>query len=519
MRNERGIALVFVLFLLTTVSALAVSLTFLANSETYASGNYRLVTQARYGAESGIQKAADFLLDPAQYNPATAAPGGTIDNSVSPVTWNGQPIVLHTVPAQSHYPDAATEAAFAAAATGNLTAGSAGIAFGGYATLLTEDSFFDRYIGATTVVQTWQITSDATITSVRTSTVEVGGMIETRKVPALAYAAFGVDPGCGSLDFNGTVGTDSYSSKNLVGATAPTYSDTGGDVGTNGNLNIEGHVGVEGDLYSPKVGVGACNAGNVTALTESGAASVSGNNGLPKKLPKVISFPTPSTPAPSPLPAVNISGVGAGTCALLGLIDGTNCSVNPASKTITIKNTNLTPLTLPSMNLDSQVNLVLTGTTDAAITNTYNMNSISLAGQSTISVSTPTKTATIVVNVSGKNPDGSDIATPIDFVGGTFASPDLGACGNCSIYDAKILEFMYGGTGTIRMTGNSGAAATFYAPKAAAVFSGTADLYGAIIADTVSAVGTFKIHYDDTLGNGGWTKSTPMMTAFSWKKY
>ena len=54
---------------------------------------------------------------------------------------------------------------------------------------------------------------------------------------------------------------------------------------------------------------------------------------------------------------------------------------------------------------------------------------------------------------------------------------------------------------------------------AQATFAGTADLYGAIIANKVSAVGTFQIHYDNSLQNGGWTASDPMMTAFSWKKY
>lgn len=518
MRNERGIALVFVLFLLTTVSALAVSLTFLANSETYASGNYRLVTQARYGAESGLQKASDFLLDPLQYNPATVAPGGAVDATVSPVTWNGTPVVLHSVQAQSHYPDAATEALFAGAAVGDLTAGTTKMTFGGFATLLTEELFLDRYTGNNTIVQTWQLTSDATvgIGGIRTSTVEVSGMIETRKVPGLAYAAFGVAPGCAALAFNGNVGTDSYNSATLSGNTTPTFDHSGGDVGTNGNLTIVGHVGVEGNLYSPKVGVGACDAGNVTALTQTGAATVTG--GAPLKLPKVITFPTPAIPAPSPLPAVSLSAAGtsAATCPLLGLVAGVNCSVS--GSTITIANTTATPLTLPSLNLDSHVSLVLTAPPNPAISNTYNINSISLAGQAEVSVKTTTPAATVVVSVSGKNPDSSPIAVPIDFVGGTFAAPDLSACPTCSVYDAKILEFMYGGTGEIRMTGNSGAAATFYAPKAAAVFSGTADLYGAIIADTISAVGTFNIHYDDSLANGGWTKSSPMMTAFSWKK-
>src|SRR5215470_10722930 len=111
MRSERGIALVFVLFLVTTVSALAISLTFLAQSETFASGNYRLATQARYAAESGAQKAADFLLDmPAQYDPTLLTTLASVNTAVSPVTWSGQPIILSSLASQpSHYPDATVQ--------------------------------------------------------------------------------------------------------------------------------------------------------------------------------------------------------------------------------------------------------------------------------------------------------------------------------------------------------------------------------------------------------------------------
>src|SRR5262245_32889079 len=65
--NERGIALVLSLFLMTAMSVLGVSLMFLSQTETYASMNYRMMSQARYAGEAGIQKAANFLLDTAQY--------------------------------------------------------------------------------------------------------------------------------------------------------------------------------------------------------------------------------------------------------------------------------------------------------------------------------------------------------------------------------------------------------------------------------------------------------------------
>ena len=65
--QERGVALVLALFLMSAMSVLTASLMFLSQTETYASMNYRMMSQARYAAESGVQKAANFLLDSSQY--------------------------------------------------------------------------------------------------------------------------------------------------------------------------------------------------------------------------------------------------------------------------------------------------------------------------------------------------------------------------------------------------------------------------------------------------------------------
>ena len=526
MRNERGIALVFVLFLLTTVSALAVSLTFLANSETYASGNYRLATQGRYGAESGIQKVSNFLLDSTKYNPATVAPGGLVNANVSPVTYNGNPVILSSNPANSNYPDAATIAAFAApnATSGNLVAGNTTMTFSGQAKLLTEYSFLDRFTGSTAIAQTWEITSDATIGGVHSATVEVSAIIENRQVPAINYAAFSIDPNCASMNFVGNVGTDSYNSANpaMIGNVVPTagnhlLNNNGGDVGTNGNLTIDGSVDVKGDLFSPKSGVGACvnGAANMTALTESGAASVSGNGSPddadhPKPLPKMVPFPTPTPQPPTNLDPVN--GIGGGTCAALGLV-APQCTV--AGNTLTLKNNGPNPLRLPSMNLGSHENLILVAV--PGVSNEFIMNSINLGAQSTLQVQESASPTPVIINVVGKDKNGVTITTPIDTTAGTVASPDISACATCAKYDATFMEFIYGGDQTLMMRGHAATAGVIYAPNAYVDFAGTSDLYGAIIAKKIYGHGNFNIHYDQRLQSDGWTMSAPMMTAFSWK--
>ncbi len=45
-------------------------------------------------------------------------------------------------------------------------------------------------------------------------------------------------------------------------------------MGTNGNLSISGNVDIYGNLYTPRTGVGTCEEGAVTALTETGHADV-----------------------------------------------------------------------------------------------------------------------------------------------------------------------------------------------------------------------------------------------------
>ena len=67
--EEKGIALVLSLFLMTAMSVLGASLMFLSQTETYSSMNYRLMSQARYGAEAGIHKAANYLIYPSSYTP------------------------------------------------------------------------------------------------------------------------------------------------------------------------------------------------------------------------------------------------------------------------------------------------------------------------------------------------------------------------------------------------------------------------------------------------------------------
>mgnify|MGYP003331218976 CR=1 FL=1 len=51
------------MLLVMTASLVAASMVILSDTETYSTMNYRLMTQVRYGAESGASRAADYLAN------------------------------------------------------------------------------------------------------------------------------------------------------------------------------------------------------------------------------------------------------------------------------------------------------------------------------------------------------------------------------------------------------------------------------------------------------------------------
>ena len=179
-QNERGIALVLSLFLMSALTAIAASLMFLSQTETYASMNYKMMSQARYGAEAGVEKAANFLFDPSQYSKPSSVGSDLLSNydrTTSPVKYNGQPVVLSAMTGvASNYPVASVVTAFSNAANGSVTADNLTISYSAYATLISMQTF-DPYGGTPGgtpgVVQTWQLTSDGTLSGSRSATVEV----------------------------------------------------------------------------------------------------------------------------------------------------------------------------------------------------------------------------------------------------------------------------------------------------------------------------------------------------------
>jgi Tfp pilus assembly protein PilX len=524
--NERGVALILALFLTAALSVLAGSLMFLSQSETYASMNYRMMSQARYAAEAGVQKAGSFIFDQTQYQKPGTVPGDPLSNynyTSSPVTLNSnnQPVVLSTTAGASNYPVNAVIASFQAAAQGTLNAGGTTVSYSTTARLLSMQTF-DAYGGTPSgspgVVQIWEITSLGTLSGSRSATVQVVALAEQPVWPANSYGAFATANTCGALNFGGTTDVNSYDSTGMTGTASPTISNTGGNVGTNGNLTIGGSVDVYGNLYTPRTGVAACTAGSVTALTETGNANVGGST-IP--LPGNIAYPTPQLP--SPLPGTSTISITqsnvASACTLLGFATG--CTItsswNGGNQMSTISiSAGGAPISLPNISLSSHVTLEFAA--NAAPAQAVNMNSLDLTGGGTIAVMASASNQAVIVNLVGKNADGTNMSTVLDFggnSGGSFSNNST--CTGCSQFDASMLQFVYGGSGALNMRGNSGAAATFYAPNAAITMSGTADLYGSMLGNTVNNTGNASIHYDRRLSHDYYVEGAQSLGTFTWR--
>jgi hypothetical protein len=486
--GEHGIALVLSLFLIAAMSVIAASLMLLSQTETYSSMNYRLMSQARYGAESGVHMATNYIL----YSYPATAPGTASDPitnydiTKSPVLCVAgcpalnKPVILSANANQpSNYPVAPVQAAFAAAAAGALPAGNTSVAFAPYAKLISMQRL-NVYGGGLQTIQTWQIVSTGTITQGKTAQAEVSAIIETPKFPATMYAAFATAATCGALDFHGqNTQTDSYDSSKLV-AGLPNIAQSGGHVGTNGNLSEGGGADIFGMLSSPRVGIGSCSSGNVDALSTSGGATVNGHS--PPTVDDIIHLPAavtlPAVTVPTGVPTGNVSGNGQ---------TWTNASCAPTAPPCSFGDV--------TVNANSTLTLGAVG----AVT-TINVNSLKLAGNADIQI-----LGTVILNVVGAGD-----ASPIEILGNGFAN---------SSYDPSTFQIQYAGTGTVKLTGGSHSVAMIYAPNAAVQTSGNADFYGSVVGATINDTGGMKIHYDRHLSSEFFVVGNAMMSSFSWKKY
>jgi Tfp pilus assembly protein PilX len=485
-RNDDGIAMVVALLVMLAFSALGAAALVLSRTETLSSLNYRMMSQARYGAESGVHKAAHFLLNTYDLPPTVSDPMANYDITASPVTYLGQPVVLSAMSGvAANYPVNGVQAAFAAAAQGSLPAGQTTVIYEVTATLIAMRDVIPYGAATPTSAQTWELTAKGRIEGSRMADVEVRAVMERQVVPAHTFAAFATNSGCGALTFGSGVITDSYDSGAITFVSGqPATDNHTGHVGTNGNLTTSGQAQVNGALSTPRSGVGKCKDGAVTALTANGVGQVGG--GI-SQLPQAVAYPVPEAPSPAPPTGDKVISSSA-TCTTFALASG-NCTKVGSVFTLDPQGS---PMALADIK-------VTAGTTLTLHAGTYNMNSITLTGNAQLIIAS----GPVVLNIMGTGQ-----STPVDFLGGAVSNPS---------YDPSNFRILYGGTGEMKLTGGSDTAAIVYAPRANAKITGNGDLWGSVLAAHVDIRGGAALHYDRRLNRDFFTIGPQMMSSFTWK--
>jgi hypothetical protein len=256
---------------------------------------------------------------------------------------------------------------------------------------------------------------------------------------------FATGTGCNPapLNLGGNITTGSFNSSTESTPTNPPSNQTlsGGNVGANGGISIGGTSAAINGTVASTLPPGT--TGCPLAITQSGHPTIGGET-------QIASPYIPTTP--------------------------TIPSHTPTSTKYKNGNTVLPAGTYGDIQITASATLTLTGGTVAnpAI---YNFNSISEAGQGTLAVTGP-----VVINIAGVGQ-----TTVLDLSGGGFTN-------STNIPSDLIIN--YGGTGTVKMSGGSGAYFELNAPIAALTLVGNSTFYGSAVAQTITVQGSPSFYWD-----------------------
>ncbi len=249
------------------------------------------------------------------------------------------------------------------------------------------------------------------------------------------YGLYAQSNTCPAVTFIGNnSSTDSYTTA-AGGTYASTHSNSGGDVGSNGEVSVgNGNVnGIVGVLPAPP-GIGTC-----------ATPFAVGPNGIPASatyLSQPYNFPTP--PAPNPLPP---------TTAYAG-------------------GNSIVPGTYGNISLAGNTTLTMTP-------GTYTFNSLSMAGNASVVVS---PAGAVVLNIAGVG-------------GGTVLAIAGNGVNNTGTIPNNFL-INYGGSGGISIGGNGTSTAVIDAPNSAMDLHGNGAFYGSIVGGTMTINGNGAFHFD-----------------------
>ena len=558
-RCDRGIALILVLLVMLVLSVLAAAIVFTARSETFASHNYKLDTQADYLAKAGIQRAINWFRSN-HYRSISQSEAGayyTVSSTGSPFnlyTSNASPVICksgcpsNNNPVQltgfgsgpSNFPDidntesTPREVAIAFASDLNDPANTrvtADASNSGYfnvnAVLLNFGTVNIGYLQplTPTPVETWLIISRATWTgssgsTTRVATAEEQATVQPIYIPTWGNALYGFcsvnmqgSSGTCTDAFNSTLGAygggnpsvasgacDSTSASNVIGS--------GAGVGANGGVTLGGTVTVSGNVIIGTGGSAGCTASGYSGSTSSVMGQVI--NGPHKDPPPAPIF---RAGFPGTAPSYSLSS---GSVQVLPV--GATWSNSPFPQT-----TGVNPATnSPCMD----------ATCNGAPAHPYEISSVSMSGGGG-GGSAPV--LELVGGSSPLNPVYYDIGSLSETQGQINVSgyvvlnimtslsiAGLGISnGISSSIPPEAVVINYVGTNNVSISGNGAISALLNAPNATVSLGGGGSggyFVGAVQANNVSVLGGYPVHYDVQLSQAGGTMGVMVTSAYSRKK-
>jgi hypothetical protein len=519
---ERGVALLFALFTLLLLSAIAASLMFMTNTESAVNTNYRSERVSAFAAKAGMEEVRDRMptLNTAAKLPTTLPPAagsvlyvlnegaapGTVKPWVAGNTYmddemchdfavvQGQqpaPDVRCTTPPSTAYLVAGT---LAAPVTSNYPwAGtSAALSYKWVRVTLKQSNSVQLYPvnGATATQVCWNGSTEVLLNGAATcqtmspstnpvymiTSLAANASGSTRRMvqaevalsPAqpFPYGLFATGTACPALNFHGggnsDPATDSFTTANN-GTYATTQSDTLGDVGANGGVSLSGHSQIGGAIAVPSLLATPPALPNPCSGAQGDYSTNGGNAGTYN----------PSNQFPGNVP------VQSGPYIFPTPPDPTPAPPNTAYT----GGSTLVPGTYGNVSTNGTLTLS---------PGVYNMYSLSIGGGSgTVTVSPP---GVVVINFPSAS------ANPLSISGQGIANPSL---------IANNFQINYGGSGTMSIAGKGSEYAIVDAPNAAMTVAGNGDFFGRIVAKTIDYGGNGKFHFDrnSALGpqsNGGY---------------
>jgi hypothetical protein len=572
--------LILVLLSMLVLSVLAATIVFTARSETLASYNFKLDTQADYLAKAGIQRAVNWFRS-THYK---AVPHSTTTNTIYAVSSTGTPWNLwtsNTSPVtcisgcstnnsgvqligygsgSSNYPNInnteATPRAVTAAFASDLNS-SANTRVSGDA---NNSGFFNinaillNYqtvmvgappAGSLVPVETWLITSKATWTggSSMTGTVataEEQAIIQPIYVPTWGNALYGF---C-SVDMWGSAGTCTDAFNSALGAygggntsvasggcdstTATNVIASGAGVGSNGYVSLASNVTVAGNVTigSNPTGAGSCCTAPPSGSTTCGSGQCCFQGSAASVLGEVINGPhkdPPAVPTFRTTPAAFPPGAPS-----YSSLKGSDVQILPLSVTTwpslaTFPNTSYTPPLTAGPPFGPCMDTSCTG----AVDHPYEIGDITMKGGSPtlrlIGGPDPFHPVYYDINTFSQNQGSVQVSGYVVLnVKSSFSIGGNGISnGITSSIPPECVQIQYAGTDPVTINGNGAVSAVINAPNADVTMGGGGSggyMVGSIQAKNVNVHGGYPVHYDVQLSRVGGVMGVPVTTAYNRKK-